>query len=108
MIRISRRFFLPLAFISIGSFAQSITTNKIDVNKDIDIVKIYEQVVLEGYGTPIIYEKLANSYYFRSEYKDAKKWFEKLFEVQESSDEILKQYYRQTVKALGLEFENNP
>lgn len=80
---------------------------KTDVNKDIDITKVYEQVVKEGYGTPKVYKKLANAYYFRSEYVDARKWFEKLFEVEKPTDETLLYRYRQTLKALKVDLSTN-
>jgi hypothetical protein len=89
------------------SFAQSEMTNKTKINKKVDVVKVYEQLVLDGHGTPYIYKKLANAYYFKSEYGKAKKWFETLFEVEKPSDGTLKHRYRQTLKALSLEFENN-
>jgi hypothetical protein len=77
------------------------------VNKDVDLAKVYEQVVVEGYGTPKIYKDLANAYYFKNEYFKAKKWFEKLFDVEKPTDATLKHRYRQTLKALDLEFKNN-
>ena len=40
------RFFLVAVFVSFLSFSQ--TQEKIDVNKDIDVVKVYIQVVKEG------------------------------------------------------------
>lgn len=89
------------------SFSQNTTTSKTDVNKDIDVVKVYEQVVREGYGTPDIYKKLANGYYFQGEYGDAKKWFETLFEAEETKDKILLFRYKQTLKALNISFDTN-
>ena len=91
-----------LAFLFAGictvSFSQSST--KTDVNKDIDIVRVYEQVVAEGYGTPFIYKKLANAYYFKSEYNKALLWFEKLFEAEKTKDPEILQRYKQTLKAV--------
>ena len=83
--------------------AQSSTSAQtINVNKDVDVVKVYEQVVKEGYGTPFIYKKLANAHYFKSNYKDAKKWFEKLFAEEKPTDATLKFRYKQTLKALNI------
>ena len=48
------------------SFSQN--KNKTIVHKDIDIVKVYEKVVKDGYGTPSVYKELSNATYFRSEY----------------------------------------
>ena len=102
-----RLLFVLFVCLSITSYAQSNLTEKTTVSKKVDVVRVYEQLVLEGYGTSRIYKELANSYYFKSEYVQAKKWFEELFEVEKLSDDTLKHRYRQTLKALSLEFKNN-
>ena len=81
---------------------------KTNVNKDIDVTKVYEQVVKEGYGTPKVYKKLANAHYFKSNYTEAKKWFETLFEAEEVTDETILYRYSQTLKALEISLDNNP
>ncbi len=98
--------FLFLALGTTSTFSQS-PTSKTDVNKDIDVVKVYEQVVKEGYGTPDVYKKLANGYYFQGEYLKAKKWFETLFEIEKPSDKILIFRYKQTLKALDIKLDSN-
>lgn len=95
--------FFGLLISSSGAFSQT----KTNVNKDIDVTKVYEQVVKEGYGTPKVYKKLANAYYFRSEYANARKWFEKLFEEEKPTDETLLYRYRQTLKALKVDLTTN-
>jgi hypothetical protein len=92
---------------SMGTFAQSKSSEKTEVTKKIDVVSIYEQVVLEGDGTPYIYKELAYAYYFKNDYPLAKKWFEELFEAEEQPDEKVKHRYRQTLKALSLDFKDN-
>ncbi|OAB79985.1 hypothetical protein ULVI_04400 [Cochleicola gelatinilyticus] len=92
--------FMLFAFFSMASFAQTATPEKTDTTKDIDVVKVYEQVVKEGYGTAFIYKKLANAYYFKSEYKNAKKWFEALSQEGEITDPDLKFRYAQSIKAV--------
>ncbi|WP_203294697.1 hypothetical protein [Luteirhabdus pelagi] len=87
-------------FASLTISAQETTISKTDVNKHVDVVKVYEQVEEEGYGTPFIYKELANAYYFKSEYAKAKKWFEKLFASEEVTDKTLQYRYKQTLKAL--------
>jgi len=86
--------------LSHAALAQKVT----DVNKHIDKLRVYEKVVKDGYGTSAIYTELANGYYFKSDYKKAKKWFETLFEVDEASftDEQLQWRYQQTLKVLKL------
>ncbi len=93
-----------LVFVSLSnlSFSQ-VKVKKTDVNSDIDIVRVYERVVLEGYGTPFIYRKLATSYYFKSEYKKALDWFHILFSEEKISDPELNQQYMQSLKAVALE-----
>ena len=78
-----------------------------NVNSDVDVTKVYEQVVKEGYGTPFIYKELANAHYFKSNYPQAKKWFEALFAEEKPTDETLKFRYKQTLKALHLYNEKN-
>ncbi len=80
---------------------------KIDVNKDIDVVKVYLQVVKEGYGTSFIYKELANAFYLRGNYSESKKWFEKLFAKEETADATMKYRYNQSLKALGLNTEGD-
>ncbi len=79
-----------------------------DVNRDIDVAKVYVQVVKEGYGTPTIYLKLANEYYFQSNYADAKMWYEKVFEAEKPTDKTILFRYKQSLKALKLNPKENP
>lgn len=82
-------------------------TAQTDVNKDIDLTKVYEQVVKEGYGTPEIHLKLANEYYFQNNFVKAKEWYEKVFEHEKPTDKMLLFRYKQTLKALNLSVEQN-
>ncbi|RFN59379.1 hypothetical protein [Marixanthomonas ophiurae] len=100
--------FLLLFCVSFTITAQNSATEKnIDVNKDVDVIKVYEQVVKEGYGTPFIYKKLANAHYFKNNYGAAKKWFEKLFSIEKPTDETLKYRYKQSLKALSSRSSEN-
>lgn len=107
MNKLPQLIFLLFACISFTSLAQTTKSSKIDVNRDVDIVKVYEQVALEGYGTPRIYKDLANAYYFKNDYKKAKKWFEELFKVQKPVNATLKHRYKQTLKALNIAVVDN-
>jgi len=102
---------LVLLFVALGSITNAFSQNQpnedVNVNNDIDVVKVYEQVVREGYATAEIYKKLANETYFRSDYKASKKWFEKLFETQKVSDQTLLFRYKQSLKALKLDVDSN-
>ncbi len=100
-------FLCMLCFLATSQlFAQN--QAKTDVNKDIDVAKVYEQVVKEGYGTPEIYLKLANEHYFQGNYTSAKKWFEKVFETEKPTDKKIVFRYKQTLKALKVRLEGNP
>ncbi|CAM3318165.1 hypothetical protein [Aequorivita lipolytica] len=87
--------------ISAISFSQS-KLHKTDVNKDIDVARVYEQVVEEGYGTPLIYKKLATTYYFKSEYGKAVAWFQKLFSEEKNTDPEIENQYNQALKAVAV------
>jgi hypothetical protein len=105
-----------LAFITLLCFfclsntgiAQTPQSQKTDVNKDIDPLKVFERYVQDGYGTPSVYKKLANGYYFKNEYLAAKKWFEKLFQSEQPIGQTHKARYLQTLRALKIEITNNP
>jgi hypothetical protein len=78
-----------------------------DVNTDVDRTLVYEQVVKEGYGTPAIYKALGNGHYFKGNYEKAKKWYEKLFETEALTDPTLTFRYKQSLKALDIDYTTN-
>lgn len=92
----------------LASHLSAQTSVKTDVNRDIDLAKVYEQLVKEGYGSQEVYLKLANEHYFQGNYQSAKKWFEKVFETATPTDEKLIFRYKQTLKALKVSFKGNP
>ncbi len=94
---------LCILCVSFSCYAQQ----KTNVNRDIDIVKVYEQTIKEGYPTLEIYQKLANAQYFRNNYAEAKKWFEKWFDMEMPKEATPKYRYKQTLKALKISVENN-
>ena len=96
----TNKIYLILLVVCLSGTTYSQAEGEVDVNKDIDIVKVYTQVVNEGYGTVSIYKELANACYFRSDYSESKKWFEKLFSEAEPQDKILLYRYQQSLKAL--------
>lgn len=97
----------PLLFAT-SLFMADTALAQTDVNRDIDIAKVYVQVVKEGYGTPAIYLKLANEYYFHNNYSEAKLWYEKVFDTEKPTDKTILFRYKQTLKALKLKPEENP
>ena len=96
------------SFTSMAICAQEIESDTIEKNKKIDVVRVYEQMALDGSSSPYMYRELAYYYYFRNDYDIAKTWFEKLFEAEEQSDKKVKHRYRQTLKALSLDYKDNP
>ncbi len=65
----------------------------------IKAIKIYENLVKNGQGTPEIIGKLANAYYDNASYVQANKWFAKLSEVNPNmkSEDLYR--YANTLKA---------
>lgn len=98
--------FKPLIFLLCLLWAFT-SSGQTDVNTDIDLTKVYEQVVKEGYGTPEVHLKLANEYYFKNNYKKAREWYEKVFENEKPTDKMLLFRYKQTLKALNVDTQQN-
>lgn len=95
------------ALLSVATLYSQAPQKKTDVNTDVDITKVYEQVVKDGYGTPDIYEELATAHYFKNNYEQAKKWFELLFQNKKPKNATILRRYKQTLKALKQYDEDN-
>jgi hypothetical protein len=93
--------------LSTNVIAQTTATEKIDVNKEIDLMRVYEQYVKDGYGTPAVYKKLADGHYFKNDYTTAKKWFEALLQADGSTPKMYVNRYIQTLRALDIDTTNN-
>jgi hypothetical protein len=87
--------------------SQTTAIKKTDVNKDIDLMRVYEQYVKDGYGTPAVYKKLADCYYFKNDYTTAKKWLEELLQADASTPKMYINRYIQTLRALDIDTTNN-
>lgn len=98
-----------LILFSLSSSVTAQTTEVVttDVNKDIDLMRVYEQYVKDGYGTPAVYKKLANGYYFINEYVSAKKWLEVLLQADDATPKMYVNRYIQTLRALDIDTANN-
>jgi tetratricopeptide (TPR) repeat protein len=70
-------------------------------NNAIDIVKIYEKVLEDGYESLQIYKTLAKTTYERRQYADARKWFEKWFEMESSPERFAYLSFARTLEALN-------
>lgn len=66
--------------------------------------EIYLKVIEKGHGTPDLYAKVGNSYYFNAKYGEALKWYERYFETEDGtgSPELLLRY-AQSLRANGQE-----
>lgn len=98
---------LILFSLSSSVIAQTTEVVTTDVNKDIDLMRVYEQYVKDGYGTPAVYKKLANGYYFKNEYVSAKKWLEVLLQADDATPKMYINRYIQTLRALDIDTTNN-
>ena len=63
-------------------------------------VSIYIEVDKNGYGSPDIYKKIADSYYFNANYSEANVWYEKLIKSTEDVDYEYYYRYSQTLKTV--------
>lgn len=63
-------------------------------------VSIYIEVDKNGYGSPDIYKKIADSYYFNANYTEANIWYEKLIKSTEDIDYEYYYRYSQTLKTV--------
>lgn len=70
-------------------------------------VSIFIEVDKNGYGSPDIYKKIADSYYFNGNYIEANKWYEKLINNPEVVEYEYYYRYAQTLKVVpNLELSN--
>lgn len=73
----------------------------------IDANRIYLQVAESGYKSQELFQRLANTYYFNSNYNEALKWYSELFDYAKP-EEISDKYYlrfAQTLRSTG-QFED--
>ena len=90
-----------LMLVSISSFSQGPTPqSKTTSNTRIDVLTVYEDVVAQGYESAQVYRKLANGRFFERNYTEAKKWYAKLFEMDDKPEPIEYLRYSETLAAL--------
>ncbi len=82
-------------------YAQQSTLTGSQKDQHIDVIKVYEKVVEDGYESSQIFEKLANSNYERGNFIEAKKWFEKWFSKDKNPKTIAYLRYSKTLEALN-------
>ena len=99
---------LYLALISVFSFcgySQEAKINAGDKKYDsyayIDAIKTYERVAEKGYKSEDLFKKLANSYYFNSNFEKAAKWYGELFAMNTQIETEYYYRYAQSLKSAG-------
>ncbi|ARV11184.1 flagellar motor protein MotB [Gilvibacter sp. SZ-19] len=103
-----RSAFIALGFLLSLQLGHAQTTQLNQANKEydkyayIDAQKVYLQVVKDGYVSAEIYQKLGNTYFFNSDYKDAAKWYGRLVsDYAEEAEPIYYYRYALALKSLG-------
>lgn len=66
-----------------------------------DAIKVYETLVTAETSDQGVIQRLANSYYFNGELKNALKWYEQLFVINENQDAEYLYRYAQSLKSAG-------
>ncbi|MFN2261234.1 MAG: OmpA family protein [Psychroflexus sp.] len=96
-------FMLFLAF-GMTSFAQKDKLKEADKMFEsyafIDAQEVYLEVAEAGYESENLFKKLGDSYYFNSQFLDAEKWYEKLFEINPDQEKAYFFRFAQTLKAV--------
>lgn len=67
----------------------------------IDAIKTYERVAKKGYKSEEVFKKLANSYYYNSDYRSAAKWYSELYGMSDKQDSEYDYRYAQCLKSIG-------
>jgi len=91
---------IALFCIAFSAQGQENLPEKTFESKQIDVIKIYENVLNDGYESAQIYQKLAQANYARGNYQDAKKWFEKWFEMEKNPSPVAYYHYSKTLEYL--------
>lgn len=87
-------FSVILVFVSSCVFSQKTqlksASKKFDNFAYVDAIDIYKKVADKGYESEELFKKIANAYYFNSEYKAAEEWYGKLIKL---NSEVETEYY---------------
>ncbi len=93
--------FIALYFMAFTAQGQENISTKTLKSNQIDVIKIYENVLEEGYESPQIYQKLAQANFAKENYIDSKKWFEKWFEIDKNPNPVAYYHYSKTLEYLN-------
>lgn len=67
----------------------------------VDVIKTYERLADKGYQSTDMYKKLANAYYFNSNYEKAAQWYEKLYNLLSDLEPEYLYRFAQSLKSIG-------
>lgn len=97
--------FYVLSFLYFNAISQEKELAKADQKYNnyafFEAIYIYEKVAEGGYESAELYKKLGNSYYFNADLKNAKKWYAKLFELENSIETEYYFRYSHALKSSG-------
>jgi len=98
-------YIIIISSFSFESYAQQSKKNSGDKKYDnyayIDAIKTYERVAEKGYKSEDLFKKLANSFYFNSEFEKAAKWYGELFAMNTEVEPEYYYRYAQSLKSSG-------
>ena len=98
-------YLIIISVFSFESYAQQSKINAGDKKYDnyayIDAIKTYERVAEKGYKSEDLFKKLANSFYFNSEFEKAAKWYGELFAMNVEVEPEYYYRYAQSLKSNG-------
>lgn len=88
-----------------SSYSQQGTINSGDKKFNnyayIDAIKTYERVAEKGYKSEDLFKKLADAYYFNSNFENASKWYKELFAMNTAVETEYYYRYAQSLKSIG-------
>lgn len=103
-----KKILLYLIIISVFSFKSNAQQSKINAGDKkydnyayIDAIKTYERVAEKRYKSEDLFKKLANSFYFNSEFEKAAKWYGELFAMNLEVEPEYYYRYAQSLKSSG-------
>lgn len=94
-----------LIVVSLNTFSQSSKIAEANKQYDqyayYDAISAYERIANKGYKDEIMFQKLANSYYFNAELGKSVKWYAALFELNGNQSPEYFYRYSQALKSIG-------
>lgn len=94
-----------LSVFSLNGYSQQAKINSADKAYDnyayVDAIKTYERIAEKGYKSEDLFSKLANAYYFNSNFEKASKWYGELFAMNTAVSTEYYYRYAQCLKSTG-------